>query len=60
LIGAGAGATWDIPTFGLMMKNLPHSTAWMSCLGDELGVGLVCHRTGERYVVAPGRLEIVA
>lgn len=59
-IGAGSVITKDVPAFALMMGNPARRTGWMSRAGEKLGTDLVCPRTGERYAVASGGLEILA
>lgn len=59
-IGAGAVITKDVRAFALMTGNPARRSGWMSRVGEKLGADLVCPRTGERYAVASGGLEILA
>jgi UDP-2-acetamido-3-amino-2,3-dideoxy-glucuronate N-acetyltransferase len=63
LIGAGTVVTKNVPSFGLIKGNPGRLCGWVSKAGYTLdfkeGGIAVCSRTGERYRLVGGRVEIV-
>lgn len=58
LIAAGAVVTRPVPAHALMAGVPARRIGWVSREGEILGDSLTCPRTGEKYRVADGRLEI--
>jgi UDP-2-acetamido-3-amino-2,3-dideoxy-glucuronate N-acetyltransferase len=59
MVGAGAVVTVDVPAHALVAGNPARHIGWVSKAGDILNADLVCPRSGEKYVVANGRLTLV-
>ena len=63
-VGAGAVVNCDVPPFALMLGVPARQAGWMSRFGERLplpvtGAGeAVCAHTGDRYVLAGGRLRL--
>lgn len=60
LIAAGAVVTKDVAAFALMAGVPARRMGWVSREGEVLGADLTCPRTGERYQVRDGALELLA
>ena len=63
-VGAGALVNRDVPSFALMLGLPARQHGWMSRFGERLELPVegngeaVCRRTGERYRLSGGRLQL--
>lgn len=57
-VGAGAVVTKPVPAHALVVGNPARQIGWVGRSGERLGDDLVCPRTGERYALREGRLEL--
>lgn len=60
LIAAGAVVTRPVPAHALMAGVPARRIGWVSREGEILDDSLTCPRTGEKYRVTDGRLEIAS
>lgn len=60
LIAAGAVVTRSVPAHALMAGVPARRIGWVSREGEILDDSLTCPRTGEKYRVTEGRLEIAS
>lgn len=58
MIGAGAVVTADVPAYALMVGVPARQIGWVSQAGEILDETLICPRTGEKYKLDGGRLQI--
>ena len=58
MVGAGTVVTKDVPAYALVIGTPTRFLGWISRSGDRLGEDLVCPRTGERYELRGGLLQL--
>lgn len=59
LVGAGAVVTKSILPYALVVGNPARQIGWVGKAGERLGAGLICPRTGERYMLKGDQLVAV-
>jgi predicted dehydrogenase/acetyltransferase-like isoleucine patch superfamily enzyme len=58
-VGAGAVVTSDVVPHALVVGNPARQIGWMSHDGERLGDDLICPRSGRRYAVVDGALQLL-
>lgn len=59
MVGAGAVVTKPVAAYSLVVGNPARHIGWVGRAGERLGADMVCPRTGERYVLTDGRVQVV-
>lgn len=57
-IAAGAVVTKDVPAYALMVGVPARQKGWVSKEGEILDESFICPRSGEKYIVVNGQLEV--
>jgi serine acetyltransferase len=64
IIAAGSVVTKDVPDFALVVGNPARQVGWVGRSGwrliqDENSFLFVCPRTGEKYKIVDGKMDLI-